>query len=47
LSEVNGATRPSFVEGADRPIPLLYLVNGGENNAKIMLGKKMQSEECP
>jgi L-fucose isomerase len=28
--------RPSFVEGVDRPTPLLYLINGGEANAKAL-----------
>ncbi len=41
LSEANWAARPGFVEGVDRPAPLLYLENGGENNAKLMLGKKL------
>jgi len=41
LSEVYWAVRPGFVEGVDRPLPLLYLENGGENNAKLMLGKKL------
>jgi len=41
LSECNWAARPSFIEGVDRPVPLLYLENGGENNAKLMLGKKL------
>jgi len=41
LSQANWAARPSFIEGVDRPVPLLYLVNGGENNAKLMLGKKL------
>ena len=35
------AARPKFIEGVDRPVPLLYLANGGEENAKLMLGKKM------
>jgi L-fucose isomerase len=26
--------RPAFVEGTDRPIPLLHLINGGEDTAK-------------
>ncbi len=30
------SARPSFVQGTDRPIPLLYLLNGGENSAKLM-----------
>jgi L-fucose isomerase len=41
LSQANWAARPNFVEGVDRPVPLLYLENGGENNAKLMLGKKL------
>jgi L-fucose isomerase len=41
LSQANWAARPAFLEGVDRPIPLLYLANGGENNAKLMLGKKL------
>ena len=28
---------PLFQEGTDRPIPLLYLINGGENHTKIKL----------
>ncbi len=30
------SARPSFVHGTDRPIPLHYLLNGGENNTKLM-----------
>ena len=30
---------PLFQEGVDRPLPLLYLINGGENNTKIKLNK--------
>jgi L-fucose/D-arabinose isomerase len=41
LSTTPWAARPAYVEGVDRPIPLLYLANGGENNAKLMLGKKL------
>jgi L-fucose isomerase len=41
LSQSNWAARPSFIEGVDRPTPLLYLENGGEDNAKLMLGKKL------
>ncbi len=41
LSQSNWAERPPFIEGVDRPIPLLYLANGGENNAKLMLAKQM------
>jgi len=28
--------RPAFVEGTDRPVPLIYLINGGENATKRM-----------
>jgi len=31
--------RPAFVEGADRPTPLLYLLNGGEDAAKRLRAK--------
>ncbi len=41
LSITPWAARPAFIEGVDRPTPLLYLANGGENNAKLMLGKKL------
>ncbi len=41
LSQANWAARPAYVEGVDRPLPLLYAANGGENNAKLMLGKKL------
>ncbi|OPX34049.1 hypothetical protein B1H10_04470 [candidate division KSB1 bacterium 4484_188] len=27
---------PAFREGIDRPLPLLYLLNGGENQTKIL-----------
>ena len=30
---------PLFLEGIDRPLPLLYLINGGENNTKIKLNR--------
>jgi L-fucose isomerase len=40
LSQAPWAARPPFIEGVDRPVPLLYLANGGENNAKLMLGQK-------
>jgi len=40
FSQAKWAARPAFVEGVDRPTPLLYLVNGGEDNAKLMLGRK-------
>lgn len=41
LSQAGWSARPPFIEGIDRPIPLLYLANGGEENAKLALGKKM------
>ncbi len=40
LSVTPWAGRPAFIEGVDRPIPLLYLANGGETNAKLLLGKR-------
>ena len=30
---------PLFQEGIDRPLPLLYLINGGENNTKVKLNR--------
>mgnify|MGYP003681941319 FL=1 len=41
LAQANWAARPVYIEGLDRPIPLLYLMNGGETNARLMLGRKM------
>jgi L-fucose isomerase len=37
LSQTAWAARPSFIEGVDRPTPLLYLANGGEDAAKLRL----------
>jgi L-fucose isomerase len=34
LSVAPWQTRPAFIEGTDRPLPLLYLLNGGESTAK-------------
>jgi L-fucose isomerase len=28
--------RPAFCEKTDRPLPLLYILNGGENQAKML-----------
>jgi L-fucose isomerase len=28
--------RPQWIEGVDRPLPLLYLLNGGETGAKLL-----------
>ena len=39
LSVTPWSARPSFVEGTDRPQPLLHLINGGENTAKTLLAK--------
>lgn len=36
LSVAPWAARPSWVEGLDRPLPLLYTLNGGETEAKLM-----------
>jgi L-fucose isomerase len=41
LSQANWAARPAYIEGVDRPLPLIYAANGGENAAKMMLGKKL------
>lgn len=32
--------RPQFIEGEDRPLPLVYLLNGGEDRTKIKLAGK-------
>jgi L-fucose isomerase len=40
LSDTPWADRPAWIEGTDRPLPLLYILNGGETNAKLMLGGK-------
>ncbi|HJX09707.1 MAG TPA: hypothetical protein VJ733_04325, partial [Candidatus Binatia bacterium] len=37
LSSTPWAARPAWVEGLDRPLPLLYILNGGETNAKMMI----------
>ncbi|MFS4454953.1 hypothetical protein [Maribacter sp. 2304DJ31-5] len=36
LSVTPWAAKPVFEEGVDRPIPLLYIINGGEDQAKLM-----------
>jgi L-fucose isomerase len=41
LSDIPWINRPEWIEGVDRPLPLLYILNGGETNAKLMLaGRK-------
>jgi len=37
LSATPWQARPAFVEGVDRPLPLLYVLNGGETAAKMRL----------
>lgn len=36
LSVTPWAARPKFIEGVDRPQPLLHLINGGENTYKMI-----------
>jgi L-fucose/D-arabinose isomerase len=40
LSVAPWQSRPKFIEGTDRPLPLLYLINGGENETKALLKRK-------
>jgi L-fucose isomerase len=40
LSVAPWQNRPEFNEGTDRPMPLLYLINGGENETKSLLAKR-------
>ena len=40
LSVTPWAARPAFVEGLDRPSPLIHLINGGENVTKAMLARR-------
>ena len=42
LSVTPWAARPGFVEGVDRPSPLLYVLNGGENAAKLLCAGRRQ-----
>jgi L-fucose isomerase len=35
LSVTPWQARPGYIEGTDRPLPLLYLLNGGENETKL------------
>lgn len=37
LSSTPWGARPHFVEGVDRPAPLLYIQNGGEAQAKLLI----------
>ena len=36
MSVTPWSRKPAFVEGSDRPLPLLYIINGGENQAKML-----------
>jgi L-fucose isomerase len=36
LSVAPWAARPKFIEGADRPQPLIHLINGGEDAFKLL-----------
>ena len=40
LSVTPWLNRPAFVEGVDRPSPLLHLINGGEAQAKTLLSRR-------
>jgi L-fucose isomerase len=40
LSATPWANRPCYVEGADRPSPLLHILNGGEAQAKMLLASR-------
>jgi len=39
LSVIPWQARPKFIEGIDRPVPLLYLINGGETITKLKLSQ--------
>ncbi|MCD6359405.1 MAG: hypothetical protein J7M38_00990 [Armatimonadetes bacterium] len=40
LSATPWQERPEFIEGVDRPMPLLYVINGGETATKLELAKR-------
>jgi len=40
LSVTPWQNRPEFIEGVDRPLPLLYLINGGEKETKLKIASK-------
>lgn len=40
LSVAPWAARPKFIEGVDRPQPLIHLINGGEDNYKQIIAGK-------
>jgi L-fucose isomerase len=40
LSVTPWQNRPKYIEGVDRPTPLLYLLNGGEDATKLAIAKR-------
>ncbi len=40
LSATPWAARPAFIEGTDRPAPMVHLINGGEAAAKTILARR-------
>lgn len=40
LSVTPWQARPSYIEGVDRPLPLLFLMNGGETATKLALARR-------
>jgi L-fucose isomerase len=40
LSVTPWAARPKFIEGIDRPQPLIHLINGGEDTFKLLRAKR-------
>jgi L-fucose isomerase len=40
LSVTPWAARPKFIEGVDRPQPLIHLINGGENACKALRARR-------
>jgi L-fucose isomerase len=40
LSVTPWAAKPIFDENVDRPLPLMYLINGGEANTKMLRAKR-------
>jgi L-fucose isomerase len=41
LSATPWAARPTYIEGVDRPVPLLYVINGGETATKLKLASRL------
>ena len=40
LSVAPWAARPKYIEGVDRPQPLIHLLNGGEDNYKQLMARR-------